>query len=100
MTVHEPVNGRDHGPTETEDRMEDVRWLVSTAREEFPGIFDDLDEFMRPRRINYDALRAGYGPYHGDHVQMVKLILLDYHGVTREEIETVLSEPSGGNSTH
>jgi hypothetical protein len=73
-------------------RVEHVRWLVSNALTAFPNLFDDLDDFMTPPRPNHFALQAGYGPYHGDPVQMMKFILVQHHKLARKEVEAALRD--------
>ena len=79
-------------------RADHVRWLIATTLEVFPALFDDLDAFMSPIATNKRSERAGYGPFHGEHAEMMRFILLHQHRLTREEVEEGLraigAEPS------
>lgn len=84
----------------SQDRAAHVRWLVETTLEAFPELFDDLDAFMVPPRRNQQALQAGYGPFHGDQPEMMKSILLEHHGLTRDELLQALEDIHGENKPH
>lgn len=83
-----------------QERAVDVRWLIETTLEAFPHLFDNLDAFMVPPQRNQHALQAGYGPFHGDQPEMMKSILLEHHGVTRDELVRALEEIRGEDTHH
>ena len=85
---------------DAQERAAHVRWLVETTLEAFPDLFDDVDAFMVPPQRNQQALQASYGPFHGDQPEMMKSILLEHHGLTRDELLQSLQDLQGNKEPH